>query len=616
MSRYLKFVFPVLLVLGVLAIFWQTHLFGLINLDDFIYVDKYSPIGKGLSVDNIVWAFSKEAAKRAPFPLTNISYMADYSFFGGDIGALHLENVALHMVTVLLVYALILKLLSPLVDARRSGVLLFSAFVGAAFWGMHPLRVEVVAWVASRKDLISTPLYLLGLLLSLRSLDTATEKWSRRAIPVVFILAILAKPTAVSFPLMVVAVEWLYAGRVRIKEVLRLLPISVAGCFLAYWGQNSTNAFDDLQDVTFAQRFVNAVASIGAYTWQTAYPSSMGVPYCFVWPVSRVYLAVGIVIIVAVCAVLSRSIAVMVSSFPKKERLSYGLERLGAVTPFSTRLLQTSLLWIFVTLLPMLGLVGFGYHSRADRFTFIPAVGLSLLIAYTLYRLMTLIKFRGLRTFVVLGIIPVLLALGSAAFKQTSYWLNDYTLFKHAVAVTDSNWQAHALIGGYLLATQGDLSEAVEEYRKSIALSDTLETRALLALVGFIKSDVGIVEEQLQLAREKQKDEGYLALYLYCLGLKSILDNQFTIGEARMLDAQRMNVKSGLISFPLGVSAEKQNEVEKARLFYSMASRSPLFRWMEQKYFMPQAEMDALVHKLYGIDQEKQAPHTLPGWGQ
>ena len=616
MSRYLKLVFPGLLVLGVLAIFAQTHSFGLVNLDDFIYVDKYSPIGKGLSVDNIVWAFSKEAAKRAPFPLTNISYMADYAFFGGDIGALHLENVVLHLVTVLLVYALLLKLLSPLVDARRSGALLFSAFVGAAFWGMHPLRVEVVAWVASRKDLISTPLYLVGLLLSLRGLDTVTEKWSRRAVPLVFFLAILAKPTAVSFPLMVLAVDWLYAGRVRIKEVLRLLPILVAGCILAYWGQSSTNALGALQDVTFAQRLVNAVASIGAYTWQTVYPSSMGVPYCFVWPVSWVDFGVGVIILLAVCGVLGRSVAVLMSSFPKTVRFLDGLEGFGLKIPFSTRLVQTSLAWIFVTLFPMLGLVGFGYHSRADRFTFIPAVGLSLLIAYTLYRLMTLIKFRGLRTFVVIAVIPLLLALGSATFRQTSFWLNDYTLFKHAVAVTDSNWQAHALVGGYLLATQGDLSEAIEEYRKSIAISDTPETRALLALVGFVKPDVGVVEEQLQLAREKQKDEGYLALYLYCLGLKSILDNQFAIGEARLFDAQRMNVNSELISFPLGVSAEKQNKKEKARLFYSMASRSPLFRWMEAKYYMPQSEMDAMIHKLYGNAQEKQAPPMLPGWGE
>ena len=602
MTRLLKHLYPVLLAVGVVAIYAQTHAFELINLDDLIYADRHGPVGEGLSRANLAWAFSREAAARAScwFPLTHLSYMASFSCLGGSAGTLHLENAALHVVATVLVYALLLALLAPVRAGRRDAAMAFCAFAAAAFWGWHPLRVEAVAWVASRKDLLSTPLYVLGLLLSLRAGESGRDRWAKAAVPAVFVLALLAKPTAVSFPFMALAATWIQRGRIRTEGLALLLGLAAAGCVMAYWGQDQGGALSDLPDVTLFQRAVNAVAAIGAYVRQTVVPVGMGVPYCFLWPVNRLDLGLGAGAVVGAIAALGGTLAGAAACFrggarPLDAVAAYG----GALAP-STRVVQGALLWMGITLLPMLGIVGFGYHARADRFTYLPAIGVSLLLALGLSRLLGGLAGRRWRGALAAGVCLALAALGGAAFRQTAHWASDYTLFRHSAAVTDGNWQAHALIGGYLLGTRGDPGEAEAEYRRSIAIRESPEIRAQLAMVGFVNGEAAWVEEQLELARERQRDPAFGALYSYCIGLKSLLDGDLDIAEARLWDARRENVNAELIAYPMARIYERRGDGERAALFFSMAARSPLFRWLGETYSMTQAEIDAAVKRLFG----------------
>jgi hypothetical protein len=416
---------------------------------------------------------------------------------------------------------------------------------------------------------------------------------------VFFALALLAKPTAVSFPFMALALAWIRRGRIRPEGLLLLFGLAVAGSVLAYWAQDEGGALADMAKVTFFQKTVNAVAAIGAYARQTVVPAGMGVPYCFVWPVNQLDGVLGAVVVAVVVAVLAWSLTSAPSFIRRGVRPLDAVAAYGAALPFSTRLAQGSLLWVGVSLFPMLGFVGFGYHARADRFTYLPAIGLSLLLAWGLNWLLRVTACRRCRAGLALGICAGLAALGAVAYRQTAHWKNDGTLFRHSAAVTEGNWQAHALIGSYLLGTRGDAEEAVAELRKSLAIREFPDACVYLAIAGFMAGDAGLVSEMLELTRERQRDPAFGALYTYCIGLKSLMDGDLDIAEARLWDAMRERVSSELVSYPLARIYDLRGDSERAEMFYSKAAQSALFRWLGETHTMSQTEINAAAKRLF-----------------
>lgn len=417
------------LALVTCAVFARAWGYGLANIDDYLYVWRYAEVTDGLSLRGLRWAltFTGEAIW---MPLVWASYQLDFSlagWCGADAATVHhVHSVLLHALNAVLVLRLLARL-GPKGDAAPA----LTAFFAALFWAIHPLRVESVVWIASRKDLLS----LTGLVLAL----TEWTDWRRaggagryvRSLAW-FAVGALAKPSVMTYPALVGALDVLVLG-VR-REVRSFVPAYVAPCALggavalagtlvqAVGGGTAATA-----GVPFGWRVLNAVAGYGIQLWHTLVPWDLAVQCTLRYPAWPRFLLPGAALTAAVGWWAWR-------------------RRSGGIAFFTAGIL------------PMLGLVGFGFHAFADRFTYIPAIGLSLVAAEGLARVadVRLRAFAGAAGAV---------ALGALCVRQVGFWEDDRTLFAHTCAVDGPlNANAHFELGRAEWELGHDVTNAVAAY--------------------------------------------------------------------------------------------------------------------------------------------------------
>jgi protein O-mannosyl-transferase len=417
-----------LLAAAVLAAYWQVSQFGFVNYDDPAYVVENANTNGGITWHGLVWAFSHSFDGNW-FPLTWISHMLDCQIFGLDAGFHHLTNVAIHAAATLLLFALL---------RRITGARWPSAMVAALF-ALHPLHVESVAWIAERKDVLSAFFWMLTLWAYARYVarpGPARYGWTL----VAFSLGLMAKPMIVTLPLVLVLLDyWPFARGVHIREKLPFLALSAAVSVVTYAVHKQAKAVVSLNLLPVGTRVENALVSYGAYIGKMFWPGRLAVFYPYpagslAWPATLAALGIAVVTAAAIFAARKRPYFIV------------------------------GWLWYLVTLLPVIGLIQAGRQARADRYTYIPMIGLSIALVWAATELLQ--RWPAPRAALAVAICAACLVL---TWHQVSYWQDGVTLFQHAVDVTGDNYVARFNLA-HELRERGEDAEAARQLEEAVRI--------------------------------------------------------------------------------------------------------------------------------------------------
>ena len=421
--------------------------FALVNYDDPAYVRDNPHVHAGLGASGVAWAFTTGHASNW-HPLTWLSHMADVELFGLDPGAHHRTSLVLHVVSSVLLLLLV---------RSWTGSLGVGTAVAALF-AWHPAHVESVAWVSERKDVLSALLLWLALAAyTAHARQRAPRVLSPRsaAVAVLLALALMAKPMAVSAPFLMLLLDVWPLGRLSLGEgrlwprarplVVEKLPffaLAAAASAVTLAVQGAGGAVTDLAHLPLPGRVAHAVVAGATYLGILAWPAGLAVFYPHRgWPSPFALLA---------------SAALLLA-------LSWGAWRLRRGSPF----LLVGWLWFLGTLVPVIGLVQVGEQALADRYTYVPSVGLGLALAEGVRRLLAVRPALG-RSLAALGTVA-LVAFAPLARAQVQHWRDSVTLFRRAVSVTRDNHVAERQLGTALLAA-GDAAGAEPHLREAVRL--------------------------------------------------------------------------------------------------------------------------------------------------
>lgn len=446
------------LIAVTLAIFWPVQNFEFIDLDDDVYITNNRHVQSGLTWEGLIWSFTT-AHSSEWHPLTWLSHMADSELYGLNPRGHHFTNLLFHTANVLILF---------LVLSRMSRNVWVSGLIAMVF-AIHPLRVESVAWVAERKDVLSAFFWIL----SMWAYTFYVERGGiKRYLSVLFcfILGLMAKPMIVTLPLILLLLDFWPLGRFQFRSlagvthsqptpsrdpkgskatVLQLLLekvpffiLSVVFSFLTLFAAKSGGAVKSIEFYPIAMRASNALLSYASYIGKAIWPHPLACFYTYP------------------------------DDIPLWEAAGAGLLLLG-ISIFAIRSMRkhpyvlVGWLWYLVTLVPVIGFVQAGDQAMADRFTYIPLIGLFILVGYS-----TSIFSRGwrYRRAILLVATGVLFSVCIVVTTfQIQHWRNSMSLFEHAIKVTSNNYLAHNNLGA-VLAEQGKYEDAISHYREALRI--------------------------------------------------------------------------------------------------------------------------------------------------
>ena len=460
-----------ILILAVLAVFAGTAGFSYIGLDDAGYTFRNPFVATGLSLSNIVECFTNFRHGGIWMPVTYISYMIDIEasrLLGIDLSVwMHLVNVSFHLLNTLLLLFLAHRLSAAFCGAVRP----VAAFFAVAFWAVHPLRAEPVAWIACRKEMMWVFFSLLGLVLWLKSFAAGVRPRGagmlRSGTLSLFIAACLSKPSAMCFPVLAGALHLLlYAGaggdsgRFRITKPLAAFyaaMIAVAGgtAFAAAYSQ--THVAGQEAVALFAaplhHRIVHALSALGFYIRATVWPSGLHVDCRIVE---------GIMPLGGVSNLIAFAVAAVALVLTAVHVRAWRMSRIAAAFWFS-------FVWFVVPLVPTLGILGsFGIEAHADRFMYLPgmAVALAAVLMPVPGFIAKRVSGRTLRRTAWLAVI----AYAAVAVRQTGFWRDDHTAHLRALACDPGHPRAMVHGEDALCARFRNFDKGISLYRQSLAL--------------------------------------------------------------------------------------------------------------------------------------------------
>jgi protein O-mannosyl-transferase len=403
-----------------LAVYFQVRTFDFVNYDDPDYVTNNEHVRHGLTGDGLVWALTSGDAANW-FPVTRISHMLDVLVFGMESGGHHFTGALIHALATLLLFAFL-----HLATGDR-----WPSAAVALIFAVHPLHVESVAWVSERKDVLCAFFWFFTLWAYVRY--ARRPSLSRYTVAVAgFCLGLMSKPMIVTLPFVLLLLDfWPLRRAVSLREKIPFFALSAISAAITVLVQKGSGAVESLATVPPAMRVENALVSYVVYMAKTVWPSHLAVfyPYPADIPLWQPVLAgLGILVVSGMAWI----------GFRKQPWLAAGW------------------LWFLITLLPVIGLVQVGSQARADRYMYVPMVGLLIMLAWSLA---AALRKRA-------GAMMAAAAVACACcvpvtWEQTGYWRNSETLFEHALAVTRGNSVAEHNVGSYLLDTPGRLPEAI-----------------------------------------------------------------------------------------------------------------------------------------------------------
>jgi len=446
-----------LLIFLTVAVYWQIIGHDFIVIDDEVYVYENPHVQKGITPESLAWAF-RIGDKEDTYwhPLTWISHMADGGLFGLRPGGHHFSSLLLHLANCLLLFSVLRQMTGS--DGR--------SLLVAALFALHPLNVESVAWIAERKNLLSSFFWMLTLLAYIRYCR-APGLGTYLVTVLIFALGLLAKPMLVTLPAVLLLLDYWPLDRKRsgrttrgaadshpgqlqysvqrlVMEKIPLLVLSGGSVCLSLLSLQKIGAIVPAGAVPFDLRLANALVSYAAYIWKMVWPTGLAVIYPYPETLMPAWQIIGATLLLTACSLFFIGCA--------KDR------------PYR----MVGWLWYLGTLLPVSGLVQGGlWPAMADRWTYIPLIGLFIIMAWSLP---DPLAARDARARWAAGLsIAVCLMLGAVTWKQAGYWQNSIALLEHTVRVTAPNAAAHEFLG-VSLDRQGRTAEAIVNYRKALDL--------------------------------------------------------------------------------------------------------------------------------------------------
>ncbi len=535
----------VALALTVIAVFGRVVTFGFVQYDDPTYVTENAQVLGGLSWSGFVWALGAIATGNW-HPLTWLSLMLDATLGGGAPWVFHATNLLLHLLNTLLIF----RLLARATDAKWPSALV------AALFAVHPLHVESVAWIAERKDVLSTAFSLLTLL--------AYVSYARRpaarayaGVLALFAASLLSKPMGVTLPVILLLLDFwplrrldpapgaLRRLRGLVVEKLPLFALAAASSVVTVMVQSRRGAVGDFESFPIWTRFANAVVTCVTYLVHALWPARLAIPYPYdLERLTAAHVVMSGVALVAITAAAARA---------------------WRTRPY----LIVGWLWYLVSLLPVIGLVQVGSQAMADRYTYVPLLGIFIAVAWLAWdAVSTFPRIARVATAVAL---VAIVALGVRAYAQVGVWRDTVSLFQNALRVTGANAVAHNGLG-LALHGEGRVEEAIDQYRRALRVSPGyVEASANLAaaLIG-----TGRFDEAARMCEEALAMRPHDPLAHACLG--AALLNQGRPDEARshLEEALRRapdnvsaRVNLGLALSAIGEDAEALHQfMEAARL--------------------------------------------------
>jgi Flp pilus assembly protein TadD len=543
-----------LLVLVTIALYWPVMRHGFVDYDDNLYVTANVHVQNGLTLENIKWACCNPVGGNW-HPLTVWSHMADCQLFGLKPWGHHLTSVLLHALNTVLVLLWLRSL---------TGAFWRSALVAALF-GLHPLHVESVAWVAERKDVLSTCFGLLSLIFYARygrkRLAVENRDIKARGGPalrrldyllalICFALGLMSKPMLVTWPFVMLLLDYWPLERFKASDTGRLVTekipffvLAAAASVVTFVVQQRGGSVLVAEALPLGGRCGNALVSYCRYLGKLFWPTDLAVfyPHPGQWPLAKVLLA----------GFLIAGISVLV--FVRRRRY-----------PF----LLVGWLWFCGTLVPVIGLVQVGGQAMADRYTYIPSLGVLMLAVWGVYELTKSWHYRGV-AWSVAGSTAVVLCL-AVTRQQLGYWKDSEALFRHALEVTEDNYLAHLNLGS-ALDEKGQSDEAIREFQEAIRLKPGYVLARNNLGVAIVKK--GQIDEGISQYREAIRLKPDYAFAHNNLGIALVKKGQIDEAIGEFQAAIRLKPDFAEAYYNLALALIRKGQIDEAMRAYQGAIR-------------------------------------------
>jgi tetratricopeptide (TPR) repeat protein len=538
------------LIISILAVYWQVRNCPFVNYDDGQYVTQNQYVQAGLTLESIKWSITDSHASNW-HPLTWMSHMLDCQIYGLDPGRHHLTNVFFHILNTLLLF---------LVFKKMTGDFWQSSFVAALF-ALHPLHVESVAWVAERKDVLSTFFWIMTLWSYTRYVERSG--FDRYLLVLLFfILGLMAKPMLVTLPFVLLLLDYWPLNRFQfeksgygnksekgrfplalILEKIPLFVLSAASSVATYLVQKSSGAFDNLAEIPIHMRTANALISYVSYIGKMIWPHNLAVfyPYPKSIPVWKVASA-GMLLVIVSAVVF----------------------RMKRTKPYLT----TGWLWYIGTLVPVIGLVQVGLQAMADRYTYVSLIGLFIMIAWGVPDVMSKWRYKKIGLSVLTATTISFLVITS--WFQIGYWSNSTNLFEHTLDVTVDNSVAHVKLGE-ALGRQGKIDAAVKHYLEALRIKPDLVIPHLNLGV-ILRGQGKFVEAVYHFSTAIQIKPDCAEAY-YELGVTQEKEGDFDAAVGHYLEALRIKLDYAKAHNNLGIILARQKKDEEAIFHFHEAIR-------------------------------------------
>jgi Tfp pilus assembly protein PilF len=549
-----------ILITAVLLVYWQVGDHEFINYDDNAYITDNAQVQKGLTSKGIIWAFTTSHTGNW-HPLTWISHMLDCELYGLNPEGHHLTNVLFHMANAILLFVVLRWMTGAI---WRSGLV-------AALFALHPLHVESVAWVAERKDVLSTFFWMLTMLAYVHYVNRPGGK-RYLLVLVTFALGLMAKPMLVTLPFVLLLLDYWPLNRFKpqavtgsvenqplgfrssgddkspiLKAVMEKTPLflmSLFSCVVTVMAQQEAGAISTLEIVPFKLRIANGLVSVVAYMGKMIWPQDLAVFY----PHPASDLQIWKPVVAGLFLLILSTVALWVA-----QRCRYVL---------------VGWLWYLGTLVPVIGLVQVGEQAMADRYTYVPLIGLFIVVVWGFADLVK--GWRSRRWVVSVSAAVMVLALMAGSWLQVAHWKNSIKLFKHALDVTTNNYVAHYTLGN-ALALQGNLTGSVSHYNKALQIHPNFAEAHnnlgnALALQGNLTGAISHYNKALQINPDHAEAHRNLAVGLDRQGRhQEAIQHYAEVLRISPHDAQSHN--------NLGVALAEQGRLKEAVAHFTEALR-------------------------------------------
>ena len=507
-SSTLRRAIALALFVATLAVYTPVRINEFVHFDDDVYITANPHVQGGLTADGVKWAFTSAYASNW-HPLTWLSHMLDWELFGDNATGHHLVNVLLHAINTVLVYLVLVKITNrrqpaetnsrrkrvsspqPMASTASSANVWGAALVAALF-GLHPLRVESVAWAAERKDTLSALFWWLSI--GAYAFYVERPNWRRYGLVVLGLLCgLLSKPAVVTLPVVLLLLDywplrrfaigandardgargnqfnWQRLGQLLLEKV-PLAALCVASSAITVWAQQQGGSLSEVANLSRSYRVANAALAYVRYLQMMFWPRGLACYYPYPkagfdahgpWQ-PRVLLS----------ALLLVAITLLVLWFGRRKRY-----------------LTVGWFWYLLTMLPMIGLVQVGRQALADRYTYLPSVGIAVALVWLVRDLLAAAP-TVVRRWAAVPALIVLTLLATLTVRQVPVWHNDLSLFSQAVAVTNNNDVAHHNLGAALLLANRPV-EAATHLREAIRARPDYASACRLLAIALSKQNAG-----------------------------------------------------------------------------------------------------------------------------